>query len=216
MLGERFAVIGDVHGNATRLRSLLMDCRLRGRHLVFTGDLIGRGDDSKGVIELVSSLPQPTTTALLGNHELALLNFLDNSSFPDFFRAGGGPVIRSYVGVARGDVADQLRGAIPEAHLRFLRQMPTFLETDRYFVSHVGINPQNPESRTLDDVVLVAHPELFRTGWDYHRLVICGHYAQRGHAFISRKFICVDSGCGTNSTSPLTAILLPELSAIES
>ncbi|MEM1154889.1 MAG: metallophosphoesterase [Pseudomonadota bacterium] len=74
-------IIGDVHGEIESLRALLDvlgysadGSHSDGRHLVFVGDLVDRGPDSVGVVQLVSDLVAAgTAQCLMGNHELNLL-----------------------------------------------------------------------------------------------------------------------------------------------
>jgi hypothetical protein len=74
-------IVGDVHGELDALRALL---RLlgyaddghhpEGRRLVFLGDLVDRGPDSVGVVQLVRRLVDAgRAQVVLGNHELNLL-----------------------------------------------------------------------------------------------------------------------------------------------
>lgn len=74
-------IIGDVHGEIESLRALLDvlgysadGSHSDGRHLVFVGDLVDRGPDSVGVVQLVSDLVAAgTAQCLMGNHELNIL-----------------------------------------------------------------------------------------------------------------------------------------------
>jgi serine/threonine protein phosphatase 1 len=211
---ERIAVVGDVHGCSGKLRGLLARKELRDRHLIFVGDMIGRGEDSSGVLDTLAQIPAARRTLLLGNHEVALLSYLRDGDFALYMRLGGAPVVRSYVGVAMGDVGAQLRAAIPVVHRELLAAMATHHETDSFIASHMGINPGDPWSRSIDDMVLVPHPDLFTTEWHHPRLVICGHYASRGAQGPMERLICADRGCGVIADAPLGAVLLPELAAI--
>ncbi|MBM4359921.1 MAG: metallophosphoesterase [Deltaproteobacteria bacterium] len=73
-------IVGDVHGELEALLSLLgrlgvdVEARTAARPLVFVGDLIDRGPDSVGVVEVVSRLCEAgLAQAVVGNHELNLL-----------------------------------------------------------------------------------------------------------------------------------------------
>jgi hypothetical protein len=73
-------LIGDVHGELDALLALLdrlgcdPDRGLAERPLVFVGDLIDRGPDSLGVVEVVRALWEAGVAGVvLGNHELNLL-----------------------------------------------------------------------------------------------------------------------------------------------
>src|SRR5260370_29453927 len=64
--------VGDVQGCATELRNLLDVAGFDpgGHRLALCGDLINRGPDSAGVLDLARRLDALT---VLGNHEVALL-----------------------------------------------------------------------------------------------------------------------------------------------
>ena len=78
-----FAVIGDIHGQDYLLEPLLQKLfavkDFDNRWLVFIGDFVDRGTNPKRVVEIVLDLivNRPKTTAIMGNHELALCAALD-------------------------------------------------------------------------------------------------------------------------------------------
>ena len=69
----RLIAIGDIHGCRAEFAALLDRLGLtKDDRLVLLGDLVNRGPDSPGVIDLARSL---NAVSLLGNHELRLLNY---------------------------------------------------------------------------------------------------------------------------------------------
>src|SRR5690606_4871456 len=74
-------IVGDIHGELTALQALMKQLGYdkHGNHpmdrkLVFIGDLVDRGPDSDGVIQLVQSLIEAGNAySILGNHEINLL-----------------------------------------------------------------------------------------------------------------------------------------------
>lgn len=69
----RVIAVGDVHGCAAELESLLGKLELtRHDRLVLLGDLVNRGPDSAAVIALAR---RHAHRSLLGNHELRLINY---------------------------------------------------------------------------------------------------------------------------------------------
>lgn len=69
----RVIAVGDVHGCARELAELIERLALTRRdRLILLGDLVNRGPDSAEVIALAR---QHAHRALLGNHELRLLNY---------------------------------------------------------------------------------------------------------------------------------------------
>ncbi|KAK1656330.1 Metallo-dependent phosphatase-like protein, partial [Colletotrichum phormii] len=66
---RRLVVVGDVHGMRVSLDRLLEELHFdtsRGDHLVFAGDMINKGPDSRGVLDLAMRLG---ASAVRGNHE---------------------------------------------------------------------------------------------------------------------------------------------------
>lgn len=82
----RYDVIGDVHGHAGALITLLgvLDYRRRGgvyahpaRQAVFVGDLIDRGPRNREVIDIVRAMAEAgTARVVMGNHELNAIQYL--------------------------------------------------------------------------------------------------------------------------------------------
>jgi len=146
--------IGDVHGEAERLRQLhdLIRKRHVSRHsglalkLVHLGDYVDRGPDSAGVIEAVRAFEANdgvTCISLRGNHEEMMLDALDEvrvSARADWVSNGGDKTLLSYE--AHED--DRLL----EAHREWLRGLPNVHEDKarRMIFVHAGIHPlQYPE-----------------------------------------------------------------------
>ncbi|MEI9985925.1 MAG: metallophosphoesterase [Aliidongia sp.] len=84
---SRIYVVGDIHGCldllATMHRLILADAaehEASRRVVVYLGDYIDRGPDSKGVVDLLIGSPLPgfESIHLKGNHEQALLDFLED------------------------------------------------------------------------------------------------------------------------------------------
>ncbi len=86
-----FDIIGDVHGCAAELRSLLTELGWRvgddgashpqGRTAVFVGDLVDRGPDTPGVLRLVMGMVAAgTALCVSGNHEAKLVRALKGAA----------------------------------------------------------------------------------------------------------------------------------------
>lgn len=72
-------IIGDIHGELGLLDRLLENIgRFNPFQLVFLGDYIDRGPHSRQVVDRIMSLDIPAT-CLMGNHELMMLNAMENS-----------------------------------------------------------------------------------------------------------------------------------------
>ena len=147
-----YYVIGDVHGKAGMLEDLLKTWDGQ-TQLLFLGDLIDRGEDSRRVLEIVKDLvDNQGAICLSGNHEYMFLTWLDDpeESYDHYRRNGGDTTINSILGrplnAPVDGVEDAKRVATEAADLvEFIRQMPFVVETDKYIFVHAGID------LTLDD-----------------------------------------------------------------
>ncbi|MGA7455829.1 MAG: metallophosphoesterase, partial [Methyloceanibacter sp.] len=98
--GQLLYAVGDIHGRLDLLDAMLsrieadarMSCRAKHRALVFLGDYVDRGPDSRSVVErLIGGLPRGFEAHFLkGNHEAILLNFLDDAWTLDNWLLNGG------------------------------------------------------------------------------------------------------------------------------
>jgi serine/threonine protein phosphatase 1 len=215
-VNNNLAIIGDVHGESDQLAALL--ARLEGRRLVFLGDYVNRGPNSRGTLDILLGVQNsdPSSVFLIGNHDLALLEFLSGRrAFHEFAMLGGISTIRSYLSRAMRDVRLELLAKFPLEHHRFLVGCQTFFEEPDLIVSHCGINPSNVGSRSVMDMVTGYHKEMFSDEFQPSKLVVCGHHAQAsGVPYARGNVVCLDTGCGTAS-GPLTALLIPERTFIQ-
>ena len=196
--GIRLYAVGDVHGHIAELDALLD--KIRSDHqrrgpvssalLVFLGDYIDRGPDSKAVISRLLDLSSPagggfTCHCLMGNHEASLLQFLDNPQQSElWFQYGALETLASY-GVSpltghsrperRTDMRDQLLAALPSSHLDFFRSLPPCLHLGEYLFVHAGIRPGLlPEEQAPDDMIWMREPFLSSTA-NHGVMVVHGH-----------------------------------------
>src|SRR5262249_765311 len=113
----RLLAIGDVHGCLTALDPLLGFVRpTPDDQVVFLGDYVDRGPDSRGVLErLVELKRMRQVVCLRGNHEIMMLGAARSwSAFQFWLNCGGAEALESYVGGREGGTPDD----IPEAHWR--------------------------------------------------------------------------------------------------
>ena len=160
--GQRFYVIGDIHGRLDLLNRLLdmidVDAGRRGPadcQLVFLGDLIDRGPESAGVVERARQLAiaAPNTKFLMGNHEEVFLKALDGDvqAMRFFCRIGGRETILSY-GISEPDylrmdheeLVAALQQSVPESHRTFIGSFNDMLVVGDYAFVHAGIRPGAP------------------------------------------------------------------------
>lgn len=219
MATERRAIIGDVHGNAEKLTRAVDALASTDRELIFVGDYINKGLGSREVIETLIKLGEshPGAVFLRGNHDHALLKWLDGGDFREFMLHGGLATIASYVPEPRSGVFEDFCKTYPREHREFLQSTLAYYERPGLFVSHAGYDPDKADSRGAETVICGTHPALFHHPENRPQgLVVFGHYVQRGGKPYSQDgIVCIDTGCGTLEEGPLTALLLPERTYVQ-
>jgi serine/threonine protein phosphatase 1 len=192
--GQLVYAVGDIHGRADLLALLLeqieadaaRSARAERRSLVFVGDYIDRGPDSRRVVELLGALPQGFDAHFLkGNHEAILLDFLrDPSCLGQWLANGAAATFESY-GV---DVAGLVRAGaepeswqtafldeLPEEHRRFFESLELMVALGDYLFVHAGVRPSVPlEAQDPQDLVWIRG-EFLRSGENFGKVVVHGH-----------------------------------------
>jgi serine/threonine protein phosphatase 1 len=209
--------VGDIHGCLDPLRRLLdviaADAGERGLarpRVVFLGDYVDRGPDSKGVLDLLTGgevEQRFDPVFLLGNHDLALRNILQGSS-PSvewMEEQGGWQTLRSYgdFRARRPDLsAKRFRAAVPEAHRRFLDGLvPSWRDGDVLF-SHAGFSPDFPADAQPFGALVCGDPRMLGRDKDAEELrrrlgvrVVHGHWTTREVLVLPHR-VSVDTGAG--------------------
>ena len=134
---KRTLAIGDIHGCLAPLELLWKTVAPTPEDkVIFIGDYVDRGPDSKGVIDFCLGLSDELdVTFLSGNHEEKfLLANLDHTELAHWLEAwGGGATLESY---GPGGFDD-----VPEAHWEFLRTGRLFTETETHIFVHANLEP---------------------------------------------------------------------------
>jgi len=151
--GVRLYAIGDIHGCAGLLDTLLdlINADMAGApaRLIFLGDYVDRGADSKGVIERLLKIKaeRPDTILLKGNHEQTMLDFLERPDLnEEWLHWGGDKTIESY-GVENvwakhpDNLAEELSERLPDAHRTFLNDLTVYEILGDYAFVHAGFKP---------------------------------------------------------------------------
>ena len=176
--GQRVYAIGDVHGRADLLTTLLTQIHedaagFNGQvTVIFLGDLINRGPDTHRVLEIIESLktrpPHNWSIIILqGNHEYALQLFLsDPEARPEWLSWGGDATLASY-GIRLWAVDSRRRGpsalaaelalALAETgHRALLDPLPTSWTCGNYLFVHAGVKAGVPlEQQDVSDLLFI-------------------------------------------------------------
>lgn len=200
-MAGNFYVIGDVHGCAEELKILLHQLPLdQESTLLFLGDYVDRGPNSRGVIDTVLNISELyKVIALKGNHEWLLEQYLKNPADPaassNFILNGGSSTLASYS-------SDGTTYEIPGTHLAFLKSLRYFYTTDTHFFVHAGVPPGYdffaPNSSTVDPKT--AHQMMWirstflecKEKWP--KLVVHGHTPVDKPEVLPNR-INLDTGC---------------------
>jgi serine/threonine protein phosphatase 1 len=232
--------IGDIHGLATALERVLTQIRSRvepGDTVVFLGDYIDRGPDSKAcidqVIDFARQVPAPVVT-LLGNHEQWLLrtrrDFTDHSWLlgmeglttvasysPSAAKALRAAKQAAGLALYTSRVAlpyDVFFDTIPESHLRFFDALATRHRAPDAFCSHGGCNPAAGPLDAQSEDDLVWGNRAFIKSFNGPDFVVYGHWA---NATVGEDGMCSPArtqfslGIDTSSHGIVTAVQLPEV-----
>ena len=209
--------IGDIHGCAASLEALIEAIDpTDDDHLLFVGDYIDRGPDSKGVIDQLLVLQDEyECTFLRGNHEALMLDYLDVGAFNLWRINGGITTMQSYISENGSEVT------IPEAHETFVRKTKMYHETEDFFFVHAGLKADLSIEENLDrfgeEVFLWERSHLDADDFAWDKTVVCGHTPQ-GTPVNRDKLMMIDTGCVYHEQpemGTLTAVRLPERTFIE-
>ena len=190
--GYRAYAVGDIHGRLDLLDRLLdaIDVDLavrppRQNLIIFLGDLIDRGPDSKGVVERLRTFRHDRLDPyfLAGNHEEILLRILDGQAelLQDWLQFGGAECLSSY-GVGQDELMGGEREAlalikrsIPDEHAEFIRSFSASLTFGDYFFVHAGVLPGVALSRQNQSDLRWIRSPFLEDDSDHGAVVVHGH-----------------------------------------
>ena len=237
--GKRVYAIGDIHGCAAELDALLDKIAADGDsadlandvfsddaqdqlhatpQLVFLGDYVDRGPDSKGVIDRLIGLKKarPESIFLKGNHEAIMLDFLnDPEDMLHWLEWGGEETLSSY-GVTCAasrpaeELAAELTEKMPSSHLPFLKSLVLTHQEGDYLFVHAGVRPGVALADQQEEDLLWIRSRFHKTNADERPdfVVVHGHQPMKKPLDAGWR-IAVDTGaCWTGQ---LTAVALEGL-----
>ncbi|MGH6760726.1 MAG: metallophosphoesterase [Phyllobacterium sp.] len=185
-------LIGDVHGCHDQLIDLegkiVRDAaNFSGRkQIVMLGDYVDRGPQSAQVIDHLASPPPEgfERTCLTGNHEIAMLDYLDGRiSLAAWLPMGANATLLSYgvdlehlSGYRSTEQLDEvILSVIPDRHVDFLRSLPILVDAGRFLFVHAGIRPGTPLDQQTDDDLVFIRGDFYNATHLLERWVVHGH-----------------------------------------
>lgn len=219
--GYRAYAVGDIHGRLDLLDQLLaaieQDSERRQPRktlLIFLGDLIDRGPDSKGVVERLRTYRHDRLRPyfLAGNHEEVLLRLLagERGILDSWLKYGGAQCLQSYgcdpatlAGHSERTALAMVKDAIPSEHARFIGGMADTLTLGDYLFVHAGIRPDVDLSlQSQADLRWIRSPFLDHQE-DHGFVVVHGHTISNG---IDERPNRIGIDTGAYRTGILTAL----------
>ena len=176
--GHRLYVVGDVHGHLATFRALLHRLNLGPEdRVVCLGDMIDRGPDSAGLVDLLRSHPQ--VICLKGNHEqMAVQSVQMDGTFEawqPWMKRGGKSTYASYIVQAEGDLWQAKQTMVDD--FIWLDNLPTQIVLDHIRLVHAGYDPRMPLDMQGEKELLWIRKEWFQHegAVDPARTVFFGH-----------------------------------------
>jgi hypothetical protein len=222
--GRQIYAIGDVHGRADLLEQLMAkiqsDIAASGNGMkpliVFLGDYVDRGMRSRQVIDQIIALEKESSIevrSLLGNHEEAMLSFLDKTNTGmSWGRHGGLSTLGSYgVTLPRGAgnaddwkrMREELTAHLPEEHLAFLRDLEKYVVVGDIVFVHAGLRAGVPLAEQELRDLLYIRKDFMNTPVDAGILIVHGH-TPGDTVYGAQGRVCLDTGA--YATGILTAV----------
>jgi serine/threonine protein phosphatase 1 len=201
--------VGDIHGYADLLHDLMAQIerdakQYAGRpiEVVFLGDYVDRGPDSRGVIaRLREWQPGFSLTFLKGNHEYLLVQTIKEPELKPSADMGQDETFESYL-----DHEDEMAG-----DLYWMDQLPLTRQVETqgqaYLFVHAGIIPDRKLSDQPERALIWIREEFLNHEGDHGFIVVHGHTPNaNGWPELKSNRINVDSG--VYFSGRLTAVVL--------
>lgn len=225
--GQRWYAIGDIHGCYDLLNQLLVqidqDDEERGStdtRLLFLGDYIDRGPNSRKVIDLMIRLDlgNEKVIFLMGNHEETLLATAEGHrrAATLFHKMGGRETLMSYgVSAQEYDLADPagiidlVRKSVPVDHISWLKNLRSSHRVGSYLFVHAGIRPGIAISNQNPSDLRWIRYDFLKSIADHSAMIVHGHSISDA---IEEKSNRIGIDTGAYVSGKLTAIGLEKTS----
>ena len=186
---NRVVAVGDVHGEYLLLKMLMQKMKpTKDDQLVFCGDYVDRGKQSKKVVDYLLQLQNETNCVFLkGNHEDFLLLSYDREVYKSWMGNGGDETLLSY-GVPQTDY--NYFEKFPVEHQDFYNNLLLSYETETHFFSHAGANHLYPLDKQRPDDLLWNRNVV---GNNFNKVVVHGHTSVKQGPVVTPYYVNVDT-----------------------
>jgi len=189
---DRLLAIGDIHGCLSALELLIDKVQpTSADQLVILGDVVSRGPDTRGCIELLMELQGSLPLiCLMGNHEEFMLEARESDiACGSWLHFGGEETLLSY----DPEYAEANIENVPDSHWEFIESFLDYYETEHEIFVHGMIDPDEPLAE--QDSVEIRWRKF--TDVRPHisgKQVICGHTSQKSGLPVNLKHaVCIDT-----------------------
>lgn len=203
-------VIGDVHGCYYELRKLLDNLKRNGVYnkqtdkLIFLGDYIDRGDNSRLVIKFIRKMQKhnKNVIALKGNHEDMLLNYISGVD-SSWKLNGANKTMQSYKGFDAQFIDD----------IEWMKKLPLYHQDKNFIYVHAGLDLNKPlKEQSKYNLLWIREEFIFNTK-KYNKRIIYGHTPSFSitndiKPYTFNNNICIDTGCVFGGA--LTALVIDD------
>ncbi|MGR3367537.1 MAG: metallophosphoesterase family protein [Sagittula sp.] len=193
---ETIYAIGDIHGQRALLEEALSRIEADGgkdANIVFLGDYVDRGPDSKGVIDILCEglAAGRNWTCIKGNHDRLFEWFVTPPAprndphllvgYHWFHPNLGGIETAASYGltvperVRQSELAEEMRALLPDGHLRFLQELKTFHRVGPLYFVHAGVRPGVALEDQVEDDLVWIRQEFLMDQRDHGAFIVHGH-----------------------------------------
>ena len=205
--------IGDVHGRLDLLEQLLdrveVDAteRAAAAKVVFTGDYVDRGPESRGVVDRLIAGPRRAVdrfVPLRGNHDDLFVSAVTRGNvLPDWAWTLYTHTLASYD--LEADALAGRDGAL-RRHVRFLASLPLMHDDGTYLFVHAGIRPGIALDRQSSEDLTWIREEFLAFDGLLPRRVVHGHTIMGDRPVVKPNRISIDTGAYRSGI--LTAVVI--------
>jgi len=205
-------VVPDIHGRLDLLTDLMdligLDAKERRHRVVFLGDYIDRGPDSKGVLDFLMAGPQIRNqdwTCLMGNHEqMMLMSFMDMQALAGWMENGAGQTLVSFGMKDRQEVSCEIiRQMIDFRYAQWLVELPLYEESEHYVFVHAFVDP-TLDLKDQNEIQMLWQRYNEGSSFGYRgKTVIHGHTPNAHGPLVYEQRIALD--CGAVHSNRLVA-----------
>jgi diadenosine tetraphosphatase ApaH/serine/threonine PP2A family protein phosphatase len=237
--------VGDIHGNLPALTDILDQIRRmvgRDDSVVFLGDYIDRGPDTKSCVDAILRFQNEVTAnvvCLVGNHEDWFLRTLrDYRRHSWLLGMEAFDTIRSYSVEAVRSLRDAVSKAgpelylghlalpyeaffesVPSEHIRFFEALRPYHQTVDCVCSHAGLDPRVAQLEEQSRDALIWGAGKFPEEYAGAEVVVYGHWNNpvlNDSGWPTPRIVGRTLGIDTISFGVLTAVRLPDRKVFQS